>query len=109
MQNKTKKLIKGSLASALFSPEINLASGPFPLMRRNRMTLDEIVNKIAEEIKPEIQKIEANKFPTTKWNYGTYLNLLGIFKEKRERQVYALALIKAGANRFGVESALKIF
>ncbi len=32
MQNKTKKLIKGSLASALFSPEINLASGPFPLM-----------------------------------------------------------------------------
>ena len=33
MQNKTKKLIKGSLASALFSPDLNLASGPFPLMR----------------------------------------------------------------------------
>jgi hypothetical protein len=71
--------------------------------------LNDIINSIAAEIKPEITKIESNKYPTTKGNYGAYMRLLGIFETKKERQVYALAIIRAGGNHFGVNAALKMF
>jgi hypothetical protein len=71
--------------------------------------IDKIVESIADDIRPEVESIEANKNPTTKGNYGKYLQLLGIFDDTASRNVYALALIKAGANQYGVKEALKLF
>ncbi len=66
-----------------------------------------IIDDMAETLKPIVQCIETS-IKTTHNNYDRYLSILTQFKDKQMRSIVVKALIQAGANRAGVNSALKI-
>ncbi len=66
-----------------------------------------IIDDMAETLKPIVQGIETS-IKTTQNNYDRYLSILTQFKDKQMRSIVVKALIQAGANRAGVNSALKI-
>ena len=69
--------------------------------------LTEIVEDLAADFRETVQSIETG-IQTTQNHYGNYLTLiLQIGETKEVRQVVALALLKAGANKQGVADALK--
>lgn len=78
-------------------------------IEEQKAKLDEIVRSLVVEVKPAVEKIEA-RLATTQNHYGDYLELLTTVSggDKKMGQVVALALIKAGANREGVLSALQL-
>ena len=55
-----------------------------------------------------VDSIEAKPFKTTQFSYGDYLALLGKFEDADARNLMALALLEAGANRAGVRWALRL-
>ncbi len=70
--------------------------------------LEAAINGLAEDFKPEVTKIEA-RLATTQNHYGDYMHLINVVsKDKRTAQIVSLALIKAGASRDGVSSAMKV-
>lgn len=71
--------------------------------------LDAIAD-IATDLKPLVDEIEADLLKTTQNNYGRYMTILSTLGSGGETmtRIVGLALIKAGANREGVKSALKI-
>ena len=73
------------------------------------LELDKLVNELAEDFRPQVTKIETG-LKTTQNNYGAYLSLLSQMAkgDKNLAMVFSLAMIKAGANREGIKSALKI-
>ncbi len=66
-----------------------------------------IIDDMAETLKPIVQGIETS-IKTTQDHYGRYLSILTQFKDKQMRSIVVKALIQAGANQAGVNSALKI-
>jgi hypothetical protein len=71
--------------------------------------LNSLINDLATDFAPMVKKIEAKSIKTTQNNYGDYLRLLGMANgDKVKGNLFALAMIKAGANTQGVGSALKI-
>ena len=66
-----------------------------------------IIDDMAETLKPIVQGIETS-IKTTQDHYGRYLSILAQFKDKQMRGIVGQALIQAGANKAGVNSALKI-
>lgn len=58
------------------------------------------MDKLVEELRPLVSKIESNP-PTTKDYYGDYLPLV-------KSQLHALLFIKAGANKVGVLTAMRL-
>ena len=68
------------------------------------------IESLASDFKEIVTGIESNKFPTTKNNYGRYLSIISHVAngEKQVGHIIGLALIEAGANKSGVQSALKI-
>tara|TARA_R100001082_G_C4265068_1_gene117214 strand:+ start:92 stop:343 length:252 start_codon:yes stop_codon:yes gene_type:complete len=73
----------------------------------NEKKLKQITANLAAELRPEVQKIEAQPYQSTRGNYGLYLSLLSKH-DPTIAGVLASALILAGANRGGVMSALQI-
>jgi hypothetical protein len=78
----------------------------------NKMTtkeLDTLVNELAEDFRPQVTKIESG-YKMTQNHYGRYMELLCQMAkgDKNLAMVFSLAMIKAGANREGIKSALKI-
>jgi hypothetical protein len=74
----------------------------------DKETLNKLIDDLASDMKDAVTQIESG-FKTTQNNYGRYMQLLStLAKNKAEGQVFALALIKAGANRQGVSSALQV-
>ena len=70
--------------------------------------LKQLVTGLAEDLKPEVVKIE-KKFATTKNRYGDYMALISaVAKDERTAKLIVLALIEAGANREGVTDAMRI-
>jgi hypothetical protein len=66
-----------------------------------------IIDDMAETLKPIVQGIETS-IKTSQNHYGRYLPILTQFKDKQMRGIVVKALIQAGANQAGVNSALKI-
>ena len=66
-----------------------------------------IIDDMAETLKPIVQGIETG-IKTSQNHYARYLPILSQFKDKQMRGIMVKALIQAGANQAGVNSALKI-
>ena len=66
-----------------------------------------IIDDMAETLKPIVQGIETS-IKSTQNHYGRYLSILTQFQDKQMRSIVVKALIQAGANQAGVNSALKI-
>jgi hypothetical protein len=74
-----------------------------------RLKIEQVVDSLVPDLKPEVARIEAS-LAATQNRYGDYGELLtSIAPSKSKAQIVALALIKAGANRAGVASALQCF
>ena len=69
---------------------------------------DEVITSVADDLREHVAKIEAG-IATTQNHYGDYMNLIMSVAtdDANVRKIIALALIRAGANREGVLSALK--
>ena len=69
---------------------------------------EQIINALADDLRPEIAKIEARP-PTTRGHYAVYLGLLSRYTDDRgQAQALSQALIAAGANERGVGDAMAI-
>ena len=68
---------------------------------------DAIISDMADKLRPTVNGIETS-IKTTQHHYGAYMGLLSQFTDKAMREVMALALIQAGANKHGIASALSI-
>lgn len=71
--------------------------------------LTQLINSLADDVKPEVQRIET-KLATTQNHYGDYMTLISTASNGNRQigKVLSLALVKAGANAQGVASALKV-
>ena len=70
--------------------------------------LKTLITELASDFKPSVKKIETS-IKTTQDHYGDYMGLLStLAKTKQHAQIFALALIEAGANRNGVSSAMRV-
>lgn len=71
--------------------------------------MEALIDDLANDFKPIVADIEKG-IKTTQNNYGRYMSVLSqLGKGNRDHtNLFALALIKAGANRQGVGSAIKI-
>lgn len=67
--------------------------------------LKQAVVSISETIKPVLDEIHKHP-PTTQNYYGDYMRILSYKPEKK--QILALAMLYAGCNPSGVESAVKL-
>jgi len=67
----------------------------------------QLITDLANDFKPFIDEIEKG-IKTTQNNYGRYMSIISGFSKgnKTVGQVIGLALIEAGANAKGVQSAL---
>jgi len=65
------------------------------------------INDLVEIYKPVVKEIEASMM-MTKDHYGEYMNVIGQGNSNSIRQLTAVALVKAGANKDGVLAALRI-
>ena len=70
----------------------------------------QLIKELANDFSETVKAIEKG-LKTTQNNYGRYGQLLsGLSKGNRKHaEIYALALIEAGANAMGVKNALKCF
>jgi hypothetical protein len=67
----------------------------------------EAVNRLAAAMRPALD--ELHKYPaSTKDYYGDYMDILSRQPSAGHVKLVALAMIKAGANVYGVESAVKL-
>lgn len=81
----------------------------------NDQSLDTIIDQLAKITKPLVERIEALPM-TTKDHYGDYMLAIErvvdqLSKAERKPSTYlgvALAFQRAGANRNGVQSALRV-
>ena len=77
---------------------------------RQKEIRSKIIDLLAEEMNPEAKEIvdmyEKDKFPTTQYNYGKYMQALSMFKG-----MYLVAMVKAMRNNgagLGLDSALRV-
>lgn len=73
----------------------------------NKNVVKELIDSLAEEVRPEVEKIEKS-LPMTKNHYGKYMEILSLWEKENIRKIMALSLVKAGANIQGVKDAMKI-
>lgn len=73
--------------------------------------LDNAISKLAEDndIIDYVKAVEGS-IATTKGHYGKYMHILGEYNKQGKAYAYVLkeAMIKAGANSYGVNWAYKI-
>ena len=89
------------------TPATQTAPTPSLTPEEKKAKLDQLISDLAGDLKPEVDKIEASP-KTTKDHYGRYGAILTTVSGGN-RNIIALALIKAGANENGVKSALAVF
>ena len=79
------------------------------MTKEQQNALDDVIDSLVPDLKPVVAGIEAS-VATTQNHYGRYGALLtSIAPSKSKAGIVALALVKAGANRQGVASALECF
>ena len=69
---------------------------------------DTIISEMADTLRSTVNGIESS-IKTTQHHYGAYMGLLSQFTDKATREVVAMALIQAGANKRGIASALSMY
>ena len=68
----------------------------------------QLIDGLVSDLKAEVTRIE-KKIATTENKYGDYMALIsGAAKNEGTAKFIALALIQAGANKQGVQSAMQI-
>ena len=67
---------------------------------------NQLIMELAKDLQPEVTKIENKPIKTTQNNYGDYIKWVSLAKDKATALIIATALVKAGANVSGVQSAL---
>ena len=75
----------------------------------DKTPLDTMIDGLVDDLKEVVLTIEKSP-KTTQNHYGRYMSLLSSLShgDARMSKIIALALIKAGANRQGVASALQL-
>ena len=68
--------------------------------------LQEAIIDLAKDMQSIVDDIEAGP-SITQGNYGAYMGVLANFKDQGQRNLIALALIEAGADKLGVLNAMK--
>lgn len=76
----------------------------------DKAKLDAIIQDLANDLRPVVAKIEADKLPTTRKHYGRYLALFSQLAhgDARMGKIICSALIVAGGNFQGVADAYRI-
>lgn len=69
-----------------------------------------LIKELANDFSETVKSIEKG-VKTTQNNYGRYGQLLSMLSKgnRKHAEIYALALMEAGANAIGVKDALKCF
>ena len=69
-----------------------------------------LIKELANDFSETVKTIEKG-VKTTKNNYGRYGQLLSMLSKgnRKHAEIYALALMEAGANAMGVKNALRCF
>ena len=67
---------------------------------------NQLIMELAKDLQPEVTEIENKPIKTTQNNYGDYIKWVSLATDKAAALIIATALIKAGANKAGVQSAL---
>ncbi len=80
--------------------------------KEKRVALEALISSLADDLRETVADIEAGP-QFTKDHYEAYMTMMGAGQAgagegKAGREVVALALVKAGANRTGVVTALKL-
>ena len=75
----------------------------------NQDKMEQAITELAEDsdMQELVQNIQSAS-KTTAGNYGRYLSLLSNIKDENIRHILAQAFIRAGADAYGVNSAMKI-
>jgi hypothetical protein len=66
-----------------------------------------LINELVTELKSTVVAIEAAP-AVTKGHYGRYMAILAAAPSRRAKIILAQALVQAGANKTGVQSALRL-
>lgn len=75
---------------------------------RGATTIEQLIENLRPELEPEVKRIEAS-VKVTQHHYGAYMSLIAtIAQDTAMRQLIGLALIRFGANKQGVKSAMQI-
>jgi hypothetical protein len=77
--------------------------------------LDDVINQLADVVKPVVEAIEKNKHPTTMHNYDQYMSAITkiagmLSASERNSSAFlgiGVAMQRAGANKQGVQAALR--
>jgi len=69
--------------------------------------LEKLIQECADDVRELVTQIE-NDIQTTENHYGRYLTIISRYNTKAEKMVVGLALIRSGANKTGVTSAMKL-
>ena len=69
--------------------------------------LSQAIKTIANIIRPLLEEIH-NLPASTQNYYADYMNILSGTNDSNKRKLFALAMIEAGANVYGIESAMKL-
>ena len=82
--------------------------------KEKRDLLETLINDLSEDLSEDLRPIviqtESDLYPTTQAHYGDYLSLISLLSKGNEAhaKLIANALLRAGADSFGVSSALSI-
>tara|TARA_R110000824_G_scaffold31833_2_gene103205 strand:- start:59 stop:304 length:246 start_codon:yes stop_codon:yes gene_type:complete len=79
------------------------------MSNQDKTVIDRAIARLAADSNTQelVQKVESDT-KTTAGHYGRYLSLLLNIKDKNIRYILSQAFIKAGADPYGVNSAMKI-
>ena len=79
-------------------------------MKTLNETQERLIKDLANDFLEPVKAIESG-IKTTKNNYGRYGQLLSSLSKgnRKHAEIYALAMLEAGANYQGVKDALKCF
>lgn len=74
----------------------------------NKAALETLIAGLVSDFAPVVKEIESS-MATTKNHYGRYMAILSMANgNKQHAQIFAIALVRAGANGQGVQDALRV-
>jgi hypothetical protein len=71
---------------------------------------EKLLDELAQDLKPEVDKIENCKVKSTQNNYGRYLALISTYAQNKDIAVIVgEAMRRAGGSSAGIAAALRVY